>query len=135
MKIELREDDLLEDQAVLELYRANGWSAADKPDVLMQALANSHSLVTAWCGDKLAGLGNAISDGHMVVYFPHLLVHPDFQGKGIGKLIMKRMANIYDGFHMQMLTADSEAVAFYEKIGFEKAGDTVPMWIYDGKEH
>ena len=91
-------------------------------------------MVTARDGDKLIGLGNAISDGHLVVYYPHLLVLPEYQGKGIGKLIMSKL-EIYRGFHMQMLTADKEAISFYRKMGFEKAGDTVPMWIYDGKEH
>jgi ribosomal protein S18 acetylase RimI-like enzyme len=32
-------------------------------------------------------------------------------------------------------TADSKAIEFYKKIGFERAGNTEPMWIYSGKEH
>jgi hypothetical protein len=31
-----------------------------------------------------------------------------------------------------MLVAESSAVAFYERHGFTRAGDTVPMWIYAG---
>jgi len=64
-------------ESVLALYRANGWSSAEKPQLLRQALLASHSLVTAWAGRKLVGLGNAISDGHLVVYYPHLLVLPE----------------------------------------------------------
>ncbi|TYP87739.1 acetyltransferase (GNAT) family protein [Sphingobacterium allocomposti] len=120
---------------ILPLYRANEWSAADKPDVLLSALTNSHSLITAWDGDNLVGLGNAISDGHLGVYYPHLLVHPSYQGRGIGYMIMNKMQEIYGGFHMQMLTADGKAIAFYKKIGFERAGQTEPMWIYSGGEH
>ena len=86
-------------------------------------------------GNKLVGLGNAISDGFLVVYYPHLLIHPHFQGKGIGSNIVKILQNKYKGFHQQMLTADGEAIKFYEKCGFERAGKTVPMWIYDGNEH
>lgn len=56
---------------VLALYRANGWSSADKPELLLKALLASHSLGTAWDGARLIGLGNAISDGHLVVYYPH----------------------------------------------------------------
>src|SRR5262249_36172437 len=65
-------------RTVVELYRANGWSSAEKPEELYSALLGSHLLVTAWDGDRLVGLGNAISDGRMVVYYPHLLVHPEF---------------------------------------------------------
>jgi len=63
-------------ESVLDLYRANEWSSAEKPDALHKALLASHSLITAWDGSKLVGLGNAISDGHLVVYYPHLLVCP-----------------------------------------------------------
>lgn len=79
---------------------------------------NSLSLISAWVENKLIGLGNAISDGHLVVYYPRLLVHPDYQGKGIGSLIMKRMQEIYENFHMQMLTADGKALDFYRNNGY-----------------
>lgn len=94
----------------MPLYEANEWSAAQKPDLLLKGLINSHSLITAWDGDTLAGLGNAISDGHLVVYYPHLLVLPSYQGKGIGYMIMDKMQEKYQGFHMQMLTADGKAI-------------------------
>jgi GNAT superfamily N-acetyltransferase len=102
---------------------------------LYKALQHSHSLVSAWLGDKLVGIGNAISDGYLVVYYPHLLVHPEYQGKGIGRKIMDRMQEIYGDIHMQMLTADGDAVGFYQRMGFERAGQTEPMWIYGGGEH
>ena len=120
---------------ILQLYKSNKWSAAEKPELLMKALLNSHSLVTAWDGATLVGLGNAISDGYLVVYYPHLLVLPSYQGKGIGRLIMDKMQEIYKGFHMQMLTADGKAIDFYKKNGFERAGQTEPMWIYKGNDH
>lgn len=125
----------LEEEEVIRLYRANGWSSADKPAQLMAALRNSHALVTARIGDELVGLGNAISDGHLVVYFPHMLVHPAHQGKGVGRLMMQSMLERYAGFHQMMLTADGEAIDFYKAMGFERAGKTEPMWIYAGSEH
>lgn len=120
---------------ILILYKANEWSSANKPNQLYNALLNSETLITAWEGEKLVGLGNAISDGHLTVYYPHLLVLPDYQGKGIGKLIMDKMQEKYGHFHMQMLTADGRSVDFYKKNGFERAGKTEPMWIYQGNEH
>ena len=120
---------------ILPLYQANGWSAARKPEALHQGLLHSHGLVSAWDGEQLVGIGNAISDGHLVVYYPHLLVQPEYQGRGIGREIMARLQQRYAGFHMQMLTADGEAIAFYEKCGFVRAGRTKPMWIYAGGEH
>jgi GNAT superfamily N-acetyltransferase len=102
---------------------------------LHNALLASHSLVTAWDGQKLVGLGNAISDGHLVVYYPHLLVLPDYQGRGIGMRLMQMLMAHYKGFHQHMLVADGRALAFYRKCGFERAGKTEPMWIYAGHDH
>ncbi|MFG4003779.1 GNAT family N-acetyltransferase [Flavobacterium aquidurense] len=120
---------------ILILYKANEWSSANKPKELYNALTNSETLITAWEEEKLVGLGNAISDGYLTVYYPHLLVLPEYQGKGIGKLIMDKMQEKYGHFHMQMLTADGRSVDFYKKNGFERAGKTEPMWIYQGNEH
>lgn len=120
---------------VVALYRANAWSSAERPDELMAALAQSHSLVTAWDGSSLIGLGNAISDGHLVVYYPHVLVLPEWQGKGVGKAIMRCLQQRYQGFHQQILMADGASTEFYRNMGFERAGKTVPMWVYAGKDH
>ena len=120
---------------MLGLYRSVGWSSASKPDALYAGLLASHSLVTAWDARTLVGLGSAISDGHLVVYFPHLLVRPGYQGRGIGSELMGRMMRRYQGFHQQALLADGRSIEFYRKLGFVRAGSTEPLWIYDGREH
>lgn len=135
MKIEIKNSREIPKTQILELYRLNEWSAVNKPDELYNALQNSHTLISAWEGQRLVGIGNAISDGHLVVYYPHLLVHPEYQGKGIGKMMMAKMQEKYGHFHMRMLTADGKAIKFYEQIGFQKAGKTESMWIYKGTEH
>src|ERR1700688_5017100 len=122
-------------ESVLALYRANDWSSAQRPELLHKALLASHSLVTAWDGSTLVGLGNAISDGYMVVYYPHLLVLPDYQGRGIGRQLMQRLMARYEGFHQHMLVADGRALNFYRQCGFERAGRTESMWIYAGHDH
>ena len=120
---------------VVALYTALGWSSAKKPDALYAGLLASHALVVARERSRLVGLGNAISDGHLVVYFPHLLVHPDYQGRGVGSALMRLLMAKYEGFHQQALLADGRAIEFYRKIGFKRAGHTEPMWIFDGDEH
>ena len=129
-------DDTVQQDEVVALYTANGWSSAEKPELLIPALNNSHSLVTARDENGvLIGVGNAISDGYLVVYYPHMLVDPTWQGKGVGKAMMDAMQTRYAGFHQQMLTADGDAIGFYKALGFERAGQTEPMWIYAGNEH
>lgn len=94
----------------------------NKPKALLAALNHSHTLAIARLSGKLIGIGNAISDGYLVVYYPHRLVHPDYQGKGIGRKMMQAMQTIDSDFHQQMLTADVAAAKFYQTFGFERAG-------------
>jgi GNAT superfamily N-acetyltransferase len=122
-------------EQLVSLYRANGWSSAEKPETLRRALMNSHALESAWAGDMLIGLGNTISDGFLVVYYPHLIVHPEYQGRGVGSELMKRLMARYSGFHQQMLVADGRAIDFYRKCGFARAGKSKSMWIYAGNDH
>jgi len=137
--ITIIDSETIETEPVLALYRSVDWSSANHPERLMAALRNcaerdSDALFTAWNNDQLVGLGNAISDGHLVVYYPHLVVHPDFQGKGVGKLIVDRMMEKYQDFHQHSLLSDKDAVGFYEKCGFERSS-CPSMWIYRGKDH
>ncbi|WP_020530581.1 GNAT family N-acetyltransferase [Flexithrix dorotheae] len=135
MPVKICTNKIPEQEKIIQIYRLNKWSSAEKPEILFNALKNSDSLVTAWDEDLLIGIGNAITDGFLVVYYPHLLVHPEYQGKGIGKMIMEVLQEKYKEFHQQMLVSDGNAVEFYKKCGFEKAGETVPMWIYQGDDH
>ena len=58
--------------------------------------------------------------------------------KSTGPMVGLRLKDLtlrYDSMHMQVLVADSEAAAFYEKCGFTRAGKTESMWIYEGRDH
>lgn len=133
--IEYRHSGELPTEALLHLYRANGWSAAEKPAELAAGLRHSHSVVSAWDGELLVGLANAISDGHLVVYYPHLLVLPEYRGRGIGRRLVELLLERYAGFHQQVILADRHAAGFYRKLGFSPAGSTQPLWIYAGRDH
>ena len=115
---------------VLPLYRLNHWLSADKPEQLVAGLNNSENVITAWKGDDLIGLGNAISDGHLVVYYPHLLVRPLYHKQGIGREIMRQLMAFYEGFHQHVMIAQNPAIDFYTKLGFTRAEGTESMWIY-----
>jgi len=135
MEVMISDHDSVNEFEVLQLYLVNQWSAAEKPQLLLKALQHSYSLVTARINGRLVGLGNAISDGYLVVYFPHLLVHPEVQRQGIGRLIMQEMLQRYSGFHQKILVADQHVTEFYKALGFERAGHTEAMWIYQGTDH
>ena len=135
MTITYKYDKNLPEGQVVALYTSLKWSSSNRPKELLNALANSHTVVSAWDGKKLVALGNALSDGYLVVYYPHLLVLPEYQGKGIGRRIVSILQAKYANLHQQILVADEGAIDFYKNRGFRKAGSCEVLWIYDGYEH
>ena len=128
--ISFKEAPELERSQVLALYRSCGWGSAEKPDQLMAALDGAHRVLTAWYEKRLIGLVYSISDGALVVYYPHLLVHPEYQGRGIGASLLSRMSKLYSGFHQQILLAYEQAEGFYARCGFARPEGITPFWIY-----
>jgi hypothetical protein len=47
MTITIKETTDIKQEDIVQIYHANHWSSAQKPDKLFKALLNSHSLVTA----------------------------------------------------------------------------------------
>ena len=135
INIEVKIGFVPEKEDLFELYTANEWSSAKKLDQLYLAMQNSDSLVVAYHNNPLIGLANAISDGHLVVYFPHMLIHPEYQRRGIGSRLMDVLLEKYKDFHQKMIVADDKAIEFYKSKGFILANNTSSMWIYEGGDH
>lgn len=53
MEVMISDHDSVNESEVLQLYLVNQWSAAEKPQLLLQALQHSHSLVTARINGRL----------------------------------------------------------------------------------
>jgi GNAT superfamily N-acetyltransferase len=112
-----------------ELFLSVKWDSAKYPDRLRTAIKNSDSVYTAWDDEKLIGLINALSDGNLNVYFPYLLVRPQYQGTGIGKRLVALMIEQYKGCVRKSVIAFDEQVKFYERCGFRVGSGTSPMFI------
>jgi ribosomal protein S18 acetylase RimI-like enzyme len=83
------------------------------------AFRNSGVRCFASAGDRLIGAGRAISDGVWRAAIYDVVVHPEFQGKGVGTQILRQLvqeANV----EVIMLFAAPGQVAFYSKLGFRK---------------
>ncbi|MFL2944714.1 MAG: GNAT family N-acetyltransferase [Candidatus Poseidoniales archaeon] len=64
-----------------------------------------------------------------------LVLHEDYQGKGLGKQLMKLMVKESSIFGVKKVTLevrkDSDAIAFYRKLGFSSV-DVLPCYYQDG---
>ena len=67
---------------------------------------------------RLAGLIAAMDDGTMTAYVHYLLVHPLYQGCGVGSRLLELCKKRYVGYLNVVLTSYREGVPFYERNGF-----------------
>ena len=111
------------------LFLSVEWSSGHYPDRLVIAMRNSGSVITAWDDDKLVGLINALDDGIMTAYVHYLLIHPDYQGEGVGKELVRLIGEEYKDYLRIVLIAYDKEVGFYKHCGFEVGEEKTPMFI------
>lgn len=103
------------------LFLSVGWESGKFPEKLKKAMDNSAAVFTAWDGDRLVGLANALDDGELTAYVHYLLVDPAYQGQGIGTSLLELMKKKYADYFCFFLMAEHEdLVGYYEHMGFEK---------------
>ncbi len=120
-----------------DLFNTTGWNieykftAAD----LKKAIGNSWYALSAFDSGKLIGFGRVIADGVHHALIVDMIVHPQYQGKGIGSLLLEKLVkkckeeNIRD---IQLFAA-ADRYGFYEKHGFEQRPHNAPGMQYKGK--
>lgn len=105
-------------EALQDLFLSINWESGRYPDKLQKALENYGSVFSAWDGDRLVGLMAAMDDGVMTAYAHYLIVHPDYQGKRIGKTLVQMIKEHYKDYLKIAMCAVNEKVTFYQKLGF-----------------
>lgn len=70
-----------------------GWEEAINFEAVTISIEHSLFSVLIKNDEKLIGMGRIIGDGGVYFYIQDVVVHPDYQGQGIGKLIMNNLLN------------------------------------------
>lgn len=115
-----RELDLYE---LEELCDAVGWARRPMRKV-KKALDNSFLVVSIWeiKGNRrrLIGFARATSDHAFNATIWDVVIHPNFQSKGLGKSLMKYMIKKLRGEDISNITlfADPQVIDFYRRLGF-----------------
>lgn len=106
---------------ILPLYQAVGWTNyTQNPEMLRSAYSHSLETLVVRDGGKTVGLIRAVGDGHSIVYIQDIIVHPEYQRRGIGTRLIQAMLAQFQHVYQIVLSTDSEArtIAFYESVGF-----------------
>jgi ribosomal protein S18 acetylase RimI-like enzyme len=106
-----------------ELCDAVGWSRRPLRKV-KKAIEHSFLVTTMWqvrgTKKRLIGFARATSDHAFNATIWDVVVHPDFQGKGLGKALMKYILKKLRSEEISNVTlfADPHVVDFYRNLGF-----------------
>jgi ribosomal protein S18 acetylase RimI-like enzyme len=115
-----------------KLRIAVGWECMDLESTEM-GLRNSLFSVCVFHKREVIGYGRVIGDGAIFFYIQDIMVLPEHQRKGVGRMIMRAIMNFLDAHARQYtfvgLMAAKGASKFYEKFGFaERAPDRPGMF-------
>lgn len=100
-----------------------GWPVRPSPARHLEILRGSHRVVLArdLGSGAIVGFVTAISDGVLSAYIPLLEVLPEYQGRGIGSELVRRLFESLGGLYMVDLLCDEDLVPFYERLGMARA--------------
>jgi GNAT superfamily N-acetyltransferase len=90
-----------------------------EPDVHKRAFENSHTVVFVYHGDRLIGFGRAISDDAYQAAVYDVAILPEFQGRGIGSAVVRRIMSELPQCNFILYTFPGKE-DFYGKLGWRK---------------
>ena len=106
-------------QRVSELFSLVGWGVRN-PDEIKSAFEKSSFVRFAYLDNVLVGFGRTVDDGKYYALIVDLVIHPDFQNKGIGSNILLYLKDSLDNYNFTTLTSAVGKELFYEKQGWKK---------------
>ena len=105
-------------EAMADLRESVGWNRMEKE--YGNPLMTSFFHIAVYDGDQLVGYVDSVSNGVTDAYIQDLIVRPDYQGKGIGTDLMKKMIASLKEKHIYMISVifEESLKPFYDRFGF-----------------
>ncbi|AQS38623.1 Acetyltransferase (GNAT) domain [Shewanella psychrophila] len=98
-----------------------GWGDTNL-EMAQKSLNNSLFHVGVMHCNQLVAMGRIVGDGAMYFYVQDVVVHPEYQGQGLGSIVMEHLEKYlsqaaYKGSTVALLSAKGKEV-FYERFGY-----------------
>ena len=105
---------------ICDLRQAVGWNRMEKELADPRLKSYYHIAVYEEENQNLIGFVDSISNGVTDAYIQDLMIHPDFQGKGLGSELMNKMIDYLKkaGIYMISVLYDESLKDFYARFGF-----------------
>ena len=91
---------------------------SEKSEIALKKTTN----ITAWHNCTLVGCVRLLTDGYFYSTITEILVHPDYQGQGIGSKLMELVYKLSPSSLAFGVQSGNEA--FFSKLGYEKGLET-----------
>ncbi|WP_245308156.1 GNAT family N-acetyltransferase [Halalkalibacter urbisdiaboli] len=115
---------------LVKLYETTGWNSKNMftEEEIYRAISNSWYYVSVYHKQQLIGFGRIISDGAYQTFICDVMVSPEFQNQGIGRIIVKTLMNKcqQEGVKWIQLFCAKGKQSFYKKLGFVERDAEAP---------
>lgn len=93
-----------------------------------RAFENSYAVVFIFEEDKLIGFGRALSDGAYQAALYDVVVQPEYQGRGIGRLLVENLLSQLPHCNVILYAAVGKE-EFYQRLNFSRLKTGMGMFL------
>ena len=98
------------------------------PADLQKSFSNSMFKCFVYEAGKLVAAGRALADGVDCSYICDVAVHPDYQGKGLGRQVVMKLVEFSKEHRKIILYAAVGKEPFYLKLGFKRMATAMAIF-------
>ena len=121
MNITYQTGNIPSTDAIIALYENSGLPRpTTDPARIASMYEHSNLVVTAWDGDRLAGIARCITDWCWSCYLADLAVGEEYKRQGIGKHLISLVKENCGDQCMVLLLSVPGAMEYYPKAGMQK---------------
>ncbi|MBI3595555.1 MAG: GNAT family N-acetyltransferase [Nitrospirae bacterium] len=122
MAVMIREGQDLDIQQIQSLYHHAPWAKGRGLDGIKRMLENTDYVFSAWDGPRLIGFARILTDRIYRATLWDVVVHPDYQGQGVGEALIKTILSHPVLSKVQKFWLNTrDKQAFYERFGFVRS--------------
>ncbi len=118
--VEIKVNEPLSVEEVAAVYEE---TAFDKPiddkNRLQDMINHTPLVLSAWRNGILLGFARCLTDFEYFCYLSDILILPDYQKQGIGKMLVDEVKQYLGNRTTISLRADEKALGFYKQIDFQ----------------